>query len=68
MIRVAPVPTKRSTRIVNLLDAALEVRRDPGRLAPRGRGYRSIETLRPPAVIAPLARPDARIAVADVLP
>ena len=54
--------------IVNLVDAVLEVRRDPGRLAPRGRGYRSIETLRPPAVIAPLARSDARIAVADLLP
>ncbi len=56
--------------IVNLVDGTLEVRRDPGRLgAPsRARGYRSLETLRPPDVVTPLARPDARIAVADLLP
>jgi Uma2 family endonuclease len=47
--------------IVNLVDRVLEVRRDPGRFAPplRGRGYRAIETLRPPAAIAPLALPHA---------
>jgi Uma2 family endonuclease len=56
--------------IVNLVESVVEVRRDPGLLAPpaRARGYRSIETFRAPAVIAPLAAPDARIAVADLLP
>jgi Uma2 family endonuclease len=56
--------------IVNLVERTLEVRRDPGRLAPppRGRGYRSVETLRPPSFVVPLALPDARIAVADLLP
>jgi len=51
--------------IVNLVDRVLEVRRLPDR---RGRTYRSIETLRAPAAIAPLAAPRARIAVADLLP
>ena len=56
--------------IVNLVDSVVEVRRDPARLAPpaRGWGYRSTETFRVPAVISPLAAPDARIAVADLLP
>ena len=56
--------------IVNLVDSMVEVRRNPARLAPpaRGRGYRSTETFRVPAVISPLASPDARIAVADLLP
>lgn len=56
--------------IVNLVSSEVQVCRDPGRLLLRGRGtgYRSIETLRVPAVITPLAAPDARIAVADLLP
>ena len=56
--------------IVNLVASEVQVCRDPGRLAPpgRGRGYRSLETFRVPSVIAPLAMPDARIAVADLLP
>ncbi len=56
--------------IVNLVESVVEVRRDPGPLAPpaRARGYRSIEIFRTPAVIAPLAAPAARIAVADLLP
>ena len=56
--------------IVNLVAAEVQVYRDPGRLPPpgRGRGYRSIETFRAPSVITPLALPDARIAVADLLP
>jgi Uma2 family endonuclease len=56
--------------IVNLVDSVVEVRRDPGPLPPpqRGRGYRSVETFGIPAVIAPLAAPDARVAVADLLP
>jgi Uma2 family endonuclease len=56
--------------IVNIVDRVLEVCRDPARLvAPRRRwGYRSIQTLGPDDVIAPLAAPSARIAVADLLP
>jgi Uma2 family endonuclease len=56
--------------IVNLVDSVVEVRRDPGRLAPpsRGRGYRSVETVRPPSAITPLALPGVSIAVADLLP
>jgi len=56
--------------IVNLVASEVQVCRDPGRLPPpgRGRGYRSIETFRAPSVIAPLAVPTARIAVADLLP
>ena len=56
--------------IVNLVDSVVEVRRDPGRLAgpPRAWGYASVESFRAPAVITPLAAPDARVGVADVLP
>lgn len=56
--------------IVNLVQWTLEVRRAPARLeAPlRGWGYRSVDVLRPPASVAPLAALDARIAVADLLP
>src|SRR5437588_358175 len=56
--------------LVRLVESVVEVRRDPGPLAPpaRAQGYRSVETFRAPAVIAPLAAPGARIAVADLLP
>jgi Uma2 family endonuclease len=56
--------------IVNLVESAVEVRRDPGRLGepPRAWSYGSAETFRVPAVIVPLAAPHARIAVADLLP
>jgi Uma2 family endonuclease len=56
--------------IVNLVASEVQVYRDPGRRPPtgRGRGYRSIETFRAPSVIAPLAVPTGRIAVADLLP
>lgn len=56
--------------IVNLAERALEVRRDPtpAPAAPHGWAYRSVLTLRPPAMISPLAMPDAMIAVADLLP
>lgn len=56
--------------IVNLVESVVEIRRDPIRLAPpeRGWGYRSLETFRPPSVVTPLAAPDARIPVADLLP
>lgn len=54
--------------IVNVDDAALEVRRDPGRLRhpARGWGYRAVDAFEAPAIIAPLAAPDARISVADL--
>lgn len=56
--------------IVNLVDRALEVHREPQ--APGGAaedwGYRSIEVLRAPAHVSPLAAPHASIPVADLLP
>jgi Uma2 family endonuclease len=56
--------------IVNLLDDVVEVYRDPGPdlSAPYGFRYRSVDTLRPPSVIAPLAIPSVAIAVLDLLP
>jgi Uma2 family endonuclease len=56
--------------IVNLVDHALEVHREPARLdTPRRRwGYRSIQALGPDARVTPLAAPGAPIAVADLLP
>ena len=56
--------------IVNLIDRVLEVYRDPGpdQSAPYGWRYRSVTTVAPPAVVAPLALPSTRIAVADLLP
>lgn len=56
--------------IVNLVDGVVEVCRDP-RPAPEaayGWAYRSVDTLRPPASVTPLAAPLARIPVADLLP
>jgi Uma2 family endonuclease len=56
--------------IVNLVDRALEVHREPQ--APAGAAedwsYRSIEVLRPPAHVSPLAAPRASIPVTDLLP
>ena len=56
--------------IVNLVDAVLEVHRDPEPLAdaPQGWGFRTIEVLRAGATVAPLAAPGARIPVCDLLP
>jgi Uma2 family endonuclease len=56
--------------IVNLVDAALEVHRRPAPAADAAYGwsYRSVEVLRPPATVSPLAAPAARISVADLLP
>src|SRR3989442_7497174 len=56
--------------IVNLLDRALEVHREPALLdaARRRWGYRSIQALGPDAVVSPLAAPAARVVVADLLP
>jgi Uma2 family endonuclease len=56
--------------IVDLAHDTLEVHRDPDASpdAPCGWRYRRVETLRPPAAVAPLAAPAAAIAVADLLP
>ena len=56
--------------IVNLVAGALEVYRTPRVRADAAYGwiYESVETLRPPAAVAPLAAPAARIPVADLLP
>ena len=56
--------------IVNLVDRVLEVYRDPGpdSAAPYAWRYRSVTTLAPPAVAAPLAFPTSQVAVADLLP
>jgi Uma2 family endonuclease len=56
--------------IVNLVDGAIEVHRDPQPAtgAARGWAYRSVEILRPPAIVAPLVAPGARIPVRDLLP
>jgi len=56
--------------IVNLLDRALEVHREPARPGPARRhwGYASIQTLSPGATVTPLAAPAAAIRIADLLP
>ena len=56
--------------IVNVTDRVLEVYREPHAdpSAPWGWSYRSVQTLRPAATIAPLALPSVRIAVSALLP
>jgi Uma2 family endonuclease len=56
--------------ILNLVDRVLEVCRDPvaGAAPPTGGRYREVAVLRPGASIAPLARPDASIEIAALLP
>ena len=56
--------------IVNLVDGVLEVHRapQPATDAAYGWVYRSVEILRPPATVTPLAAPGARIPVAELLP
>jgi len=53
--------------IVNVADRVLEIHRQPVHQGRRWR-YRSVETLGADAAVAPLALPQARIAVADLLP
>lgn len=55
--------------IVNLLDGALEVYRAPApdAGAPSGWRYMSVEVVRSPGVVAPLAIPSTRIAIADLV-
>jgi Uma2 family endonuclease len=56
--------------IVNLVDRALEVYRDPEPAAGTifDALYRSVTVLRSPATLTPLGAPHAQIAVADLLP
>src|SRR5262245_11012214 len=56
--------------IVNLVDRVVEIYRDPGPdpAAPYGWRYRSVVSVAPPAVVAPLAFASSPIAVADLLP
>jgi Uma2 family endonuclease len=56
--------------IANLVDRTLEVHREPHPAPESTHGwvYRSIEHLRPPATVTPLAAPAARILVVDLLP
>ena len=56
--------------IVNIVDKALEVYREPRQEtdAREDWTYRSRDILRPPATVTPLAAPHVRVAVADLLP
>jgi Uma2 family endonuclease len=56
--------------ILNLVDRVLEVYRDPApdSTAIYGWRYRSVTALAPPAVVVPLAFPNDRVGVADLLP
>ena len=56
--------------IVNLVDRALEVYRQPAPdpTAPYGWSYSSRQVLGPESSAAPLAAPDARVRVSDLLP
>jgi len=56
--------------VVNLVDGLLEVHRAPQPVADAAYGwaYRSVDILRPPATVTPLAAPGARIPVAALLP
>ena len=56
--------------IVNLVDRAIEVHREPQPPADAADDwtYRSVDVLRPPASVTPLAAPAARIQVTDLLP
>ncbi len=56
--------------IVDLVHETLEVHREPeaSGAAPFGWRYGRVETLRPPATVAPLVAPGAFIPIADLLP
>jgi len=57
--------------VLNLRRRQLEMRRDPGPLPPGGRyafGYRSMTTHGETEEVAPLAAPQSRIRIADLLP
>jgi Uma2 family endonuclease len=56
--------------IANLVDGVVEVHREPEPATDimHGWRYRSVDVLRPPASVTPLAVPGGAIAVADLLP
>jgi Uma2 family endonuclease len=54
--------------VVNLVDRVVEVYRDPICESPHGWRYATVMIARPPDAVRPLAAPDARVAVADLLP
>ena len=56
--------------LVDVVDDAVEIHREPeaSSAARYGWRYRSVETLRAPAVVRPLVAPEAGIRVADLLP
>ena len=54
--------------ILNLVDRVLEIYRDPARGADGGWHYGQKHVLRPGDHASPLARPDAKIAVSDLMP
>jgi Uma2 family endonuclease len=56
--------------VVNLIDRAVEVYREPVRSATAlyGWKYRSVRLLKPGATVAPLGAPRARVRVADLVP
>ena len=56
--------------IVNLVDEALEIYRQPAldRSAEFGWRYLDVQVFRPGAFVSPLSRPDVTVAVADLLP
>lgn len=56
--------------IVNLVDRVLEIHRQPApdQTAPYGWSYSSRQVLGPESSITPLAAPDARVRVSDLLP
>lgn len=55
--------------IANLDARTLEVHRDPAQDPATGRArYRSVQILGPDDIVTPLAAPDARVLVADLLP
>jgi len=54
--------------IINLQTPQLEVHRQPIMDGRDFGGYRDVRTLRAGQAVAPLARPEAQVAVADLLP
>jgi Uma2 family endonuclease len=56
--------------IVNVADRVLEVHRDPApdAAAPLGFAYTTVERLTPESFVSPLAAPEARISVSELLP
>lgn len=55
--------------IVNLIGMVVEIRRDPraSDRSPRGRDYRSVQTLERGAIVSPVSAPQARIPISALL-